>query len=348
MRAREIIVESASQNPLDGELVTNLAKTWIWRITPDLFEQMRINSQAAYRPIQPVPPGANHIWWLGFKKEPYAGSDDPVQYPHMADVINRWPYFLLVTVQNGDLVTLGGSPSMMTTVMFKKLAQVTQAQNAPDIPSHHVNNQVLYQGKVQPVADVLALFRQPDLHNKARVYAIPRDTLWAVGSPGESTWDVSHEWDTNWKIADDLRGVTLSLKVQGNKLVSANAAIPELITELAQRENWQIMISVPTDRPMAKKKTIKPNSVMHQMLAYINENPGASRTDWFVKHMNYAASGMPSWSSDKSWDGAAARLGWIRNDDGVGIKYNLSITPTGKLVLARLAAGRTVTYTAHM
>ena len=343
MRAREIIVESVSQNPLDGELVTKLAKSWIWRITPELFEQMRIKSQAAYKPIKQAPPGTRDIWWLGLKREPYAAIDDPVIYPHMADVEHRWTDFLLVTVKDGNLVTLGGNPSMMTTAMFKKLAQATQAQNAPDIPSHHVNNHVLYQGEVQSVADVFALFRQPDLQNKARVYAIPRNKLWAVGLPGESTWDASHEWDTMWKIADDLRGVTLSLRVQGNKLMSASGVIPALITELAQRENWQILISMPTDLPKAKKKTVKPDSVMHQMLVFINEHPGVNRADWFVKHMNYNPSGMPSWSSDKSWDGVAARLGWLKNDSSKAA-YALSITAKGKMVLAALNAGKSVQY----
>lgn len=348
MRATEILTEVAktSQTAPDGsKLIMKSGSVWLWEVPKSTYLAVYEKDKAdQFTPAKSVPAGANKIYYVSLQEltgyDMKAGAYTLSLTPDQA--VDQYPNrYMFFTTQGHDLVSLAGRDQFPPTIL-KKLAQITGAQHAPGLDARDFKDHVLHQGQVQPTKAMWSSYVQPPLTDGSQVWQIPKSLFWTLARP---KWANSKPWNTEWLINNSLVG-NIQLLAQDDHIVSVSypqnkaAKANQLIKELQNRENLTLGVDLP--EPVAQKpKTVKPQSVMHQMLTYVAENPGVSRSDWFIKHMGYHPSGMPGWTDSKAHDGVAASMGWIRNE-GTGSKYSLHITPVGKVVLARLNAGHPV------
>jgi hypothetical protein len=253
-----------------------------------------------------------------------------------------------MTAVGDELVNLSGRKEI-SPGMLKKLAKVTSTTHAPSMPSDEAKHHVLHGGAVTHKKDKKQEYALAPLSGGSQVYKVPKHLLWTVGIRFHD--ESNKDWDTRWSIESPIAG-GYAFVSKGDHITrlhypqnKAHAAIKE-IRELVKREGLTLGVDLP-DAPApaaGKPKVVKPASNMHKMLAYVAEHPGATRSDWYVKHLGNNPIGLVGWTDDKAQDGVAASMGWIRNK-ATGGKYSLSITPVGKLVLARLNAGHPVSHT---
>jgi hypothetical protein len=357
MRAKEILSEAAApiQTAPDGsKLIFTSGNSWLWQVPASTYD-VAYNKYKSdkWNPALPVPANAGIIYYVSDQiKERWDSSTKSIVKvaltPDQGIAENFDLYYRFVTVVGDELVNLAGRYKMLPA-MLKKLAKLTGATHAPTISSDDVKHHVLHVGQVTHKKIKKQEYELAPLSDGSKVYKVPKDLLWTVGM--QLYVDNIKDWDTRWEIDSPIAG-TYAFVSKGGHIVrlhypqnKAHAALKE-IRELVAREHLTLGVDLP-DAPaqaVGKPKVVKPGSVMHKMLAYIAEHPGANRSDWFVKHLGRDPQGMQGWTSDTAHDGVAASMGWIRNE-ATGGKYSLSITPVGKLVLARLNSGQPVKHT---
>lgn len=349
MRAREIVQEQTDS--LGSQLLAKVGGMWIWQVPTSFYNTFyEQNKDNRWNKALPLP--TNGIIYFVSKKtgQRYdSASHSYVPYPLTPDKAQATLSikFRLFTKQGDNLISLFGSADITPGVLIK-LAELTHAQNAPNLPADKVKQHVLVNGKVQTTDESYSAYMLAPLSNNAKVFKVPRSDLWKVG---RTDWQDDPSWDTTWYI-NSPDAEYYGLYGLGDTIIQYSAAAGKAwawvseIKELAQREGLQLKVTLPaaSTRPTSKR-IATPGSNMHKMLAYVSEHPGASRSDWFVDHLGLSKQGMQGWTSDKSPDGVAYQQGWIKNADSKGVAYSLSITAKGKLVLARLNAGKPVPYT---
>ena len=342
MKAAEFLLE---QKLDDGsKLLAIVGDYWIWQVpVASYMKAYAVRKNETYDPAVLPPSGSDVVWYVSeqqdYQKRPLlpSGMDDQHWKSYST-------FYLFLGKDGSTLVPLSGGRWIKPAVL-RKLAALTGTTQAPGLEADRAENHVLYQGKVQKIRDVAKQYTHSSLSDGSVVSAIPRNLLWTVGN----SWELPGKWDTMWRINHPTAG-GVWMKVDSNKLTEVGHMPPNKIfhlvrsiRELANREGWKIDVSLP-EPPETKKKVVKPGGVMHKMLAYLAENPGANRSDWFVKHLGNSPQGMPGWTDSKAHDGIAASMGWIENQ-GTGTGYSLHITMLGNLMLGRLNAGMPAPYT---
>lgn len=329
-----------------------MGRLWLWQVPKSTYLPVYEKDKAEkFNPALPVPPGDPTIYYVS-EQTTYAFSDDDRLVdtsftPNLAVKKNSHNYRFF-TVEGDELISLAGT-MYITPGILKKLAKLTGATHAPSVYAGDVKHHVLHKGEVIHTGLKMKDYALAPLSNGSQVYKIPKNLLWTIGILFHR--ESNEEWDTRWDIHSGIAG-TYTIVSKGDHVVrayypenKAHTAIKE-IKELAQREGLTLGVDLP-DVPatvVGKPRMVKPASNMHKMLTYIAGHPGANRSDWYVKHLGNQAQGMVGWTDDKAHDGVAAAMGWIKNE-GTGGSYSLSITPIGKLILARLNGGHTVAHT---
>ena len=353
MRAKEFLTEQTA--PDGSKLIAKLGNMWIWQVPESLYAPVYEKTKAdTFRPARPMPPGAGAVYYVSDQaKQRFDKTKNAYVWNDLTpdQAINEYDfYYRFLTSVGDELINLAGRKELSAGIL-KKLVKLTGAQHAPTIPSDEIKHHVLHGGAVTHTKLKRQEYALTPLSNGSQVYKVPKNLLWTVGIQIRPDDPREKDWDARWTIDSPIAG-TYAFVSKGDHIVrlhypqnKAHAAIKE-IRELVKREGLTLGVDLP-DAPapaVGKAKVVKPASVMHKMLAYIAEHPGANRSDWFVKHLGRDAQGMQGWTSDTAHDGVAASMGWIRNE-ATGGKYSLSITPVGKLVLARLNAGHPVSHT---
>lgn len=330
MRATEFLIERTLDD--GSQLMAAVGDWWIWQVPQGTYLQFyQKNKGRAWNRM--VPATASEPIFFVSHQQDWQGqellptSSDPSSYAYR-----------FVSTSGGDLRTLAGDAKLSAAVL-RKLAALTGAKNAPDIGTQ--NKSVLYQGKIQSLPQMREHFTKAPLSDGTTVMMVPKDLWWTVG------WSWHTDNDNIYQLINPLaREITLYTK--DGKITDAyyvqERAGPAVsaIRELANREG--LTIATELKEPPAKKKKkpmIKPGSIMHKMLRYVAQNPGCSRSDWFVKHLGLDPQGMQAFNSDKSPDGKAAALGWLENK-GTPSKYKLELTMMGHMILGMLDAGNPV------
>jgi hypothetical protein len=357
MRATEFLTEAKAsiQTAPDGsKLITQSGDMWLWQVPATTYDAVYQKKQAEkYHPAKPVPAGAGAIYYVS-QQVGYGYNDQnkfgEMELPPYKAVNTEYYNYRFVTKVGDELVNLSGSKSI-TPGILKRLVKLTGASHAPSIPSDEVKHHVLHGGEVTHKKIKQQEYALAPLSDSSMVYKVPKNLLWTVGIRIRPDDPRNEDWDTRWEIDSPIAG-SYAFVSKGDHITrlhypqnKAHAALKE-IRELVQREGLTLGVDLPDapPAPEGKPKVVKPGGVMHKMLAYIAEHPGANRSDWFVKHLGRDPQGMQGWTSDTAYDGVAASMGWIKNE-GSGNKYSLHITPVGKLVLARLNAGYAVPHT---
>ena len=352
MRATEFLTEHTASD--GSKLIAKMGSLWLWQVPERTYLPVYERDKAEkFNPALPVPPGAPIIYYVsdqvtymsvdngGYAKTPLTPDLAVKNYAH------NYRFF---TVEGDELISLAGTKEISPGIL-KKLVKLTGAQHAPTLSPDDVKHHVLHGGAVTHKKLKQQEYALSPLSNGSPVSKVPKNLLWTVGIRIRVDDPREQDWDTRWDIDSPIAG-TYAFVSKDNRIVrlhypqnKAHAAIKEL-RELVAREGLTLGVDLP-DAPapaVGKAKVVKPASNMHKMLAYIAEHPGATRSDWYVKHLGNSAQGMVGWTDDKAQDGGAASMGWIRNE-ATGGKYSLHITPVGKLVLARLNGGHPVTHT---
>jgi hypothetical protein len=353
MRATEFLTEQTA--PDGSKLIAKLGNMWIWQVPESLYAPVYDKTKSdKFNPGHPVPPGAGAIYYVSDQaKQRFDKTKNAYVWNDLTpdQAVNEYDfYYRFLTLVGDELINLAGRKDLSAGIL-KKLAKLTGAKHAPTIPSDEVKHHVLHGGAVTHKKLKQQEYALVPLSDGSQVYKVPKKLLWTVGIRIRVDDPRENEWDTRWQIDSPIAG-TYAFVSKGDHITrlhypqnKAHAAIKE-IRELVARESLTLGVDLP-DAPapaVGKAKVVKPASNMHKMLAYIAEHPGATRSDWYVKHLGNKPIGLVGWTDDKAQDGVAASMGWIRNE-ATGGKYSLHITPIGKLVLARLNGGHPVQHT---
>ena len=350
MRATEIIEQTSS----DSEMVAEAGTGWAWQISTSVYDAWaaKLKSQHTALPLT-LPPGTDKIFWIGpngqevgFKKlTPHSLGSLQHVYSHQT---------LMLALQGSTLIPMVGSFAPSAALM-KKLVKSQGVQTLVD-PHNAISWQVkytVYKGNVIKRSDLMQTLQVATLSDGSVVYEISPTMLAVLSLDDPRRWHKRYAtvtaplqtWDTLYQIRTSSVGIVRAA-VLNNHIIAVTFESPDksavnnrIIAELAELKNLSIDVDLPVPPETTKKKMVKPNSNFHKMLAYVKDNPGATRSDWYVKHLGNNPQGMPGWTSAASVDNQAATLGLIVNK-GSGLKYSLHITPRGSLALAMLNAGK--------
>jgi hypothetical protein len=346
MRFFDLLTEQTSND--ETKLIAKIGQQWIWTISKDTYNQIRNRwKEFAWKKFEDVPPDASSLWLVSDQtQKAYGFSDVSITPENLDEQIYHWKWIIFAK-QGLDLIHLAGLLNMSKSLLTK-LAKISGAENAPGLDLEQTQRHVLYRGQVKHAKEVMQNYALELLKDGSQVYKIPKHSLWTIGIRYRDS-EESPNWNTLYRIKHPLAG-TIDLWVQDNRVVlwsfpsSKLAQSVRAIQELTARDSLMLTKPLPVPDSTETTKNVKPGSVMHKMLAYIADHPGASRSDWFVKHLGRSPVGMVGWTDPKAHDGIAAGMGWIKNK-GSGSKYSLHITNIGRLVLARLNKGVAAPYT---
>lgn len=313
----------------------------LWEVTPDYYKSFNAKPvHEVYDKGMALPPGTTKVWFLAASRSEHLIPDNTLE---REDYWN-WSFY---AKQGSDLIRLLGNATPSAAVL-QKLAAVSGTLNSPNLGCDRRSPKlVLYNGVVRKTNDVFNDFELAPVGD-VKVWKIPRKLQWAVGKDFEYNFEEDFKWDARYVLETQVAGTIQAYTLQGSIVrLQYDSGKPSIVAPtiraLADRENLSIDVELP--EPISgKKRTIQPNSNMHKMLQYVSENPGSSRSDWYVKHLGLSAQGMPGWTSDKSPDGVAASMGWIENQGSAGT-YKLSVTMLGHMILGILDSGKPLSYT---
>lgn len=217
---------------------------------------------------------------------------------------------------------------------LQALADATHAQNGPGV----YGDFLLYKGKVYPKKEFLSSLPVVAQIHTGAVHEVPVDALWTLNRMNlkyqtsaqrvvvfpNTTQQRSDPWSTvsirDGKISD----------IQSQRKLDAATQV-KLSKELSQALGLQQKVSVKTH--------IVPESKLHRVLQAINDNPGVDRPDlyWTVLKVQQ----MPSYRSNADMASELVKLGLVVETKPTTQLY-YTISPIGKLVLARVKAGHAV------
>ena len=350
MRATEILEQAQASS----KLIASTKTAWAWQITPELYTAWagQLHRQQPGSSTT-VPPGTDRIFWLGpTTKWSHPGDFTP---DVLNDLKHVFSHETLMLAQQGTTLTVMVGSYDPPIALMKKLVSSQGVQTLAD-PLNLISWQIkytVYKGNVIKRTDLMQTLQVATLSDGSVVYEIDPALRSALSLTNPINWHKQYtnvtvpvsSWDTLYQIRTSLVGMVRAAVLDGHIIAvtfespQKSAVNRRIIEELAQLKNLTIDVELPQDPATAKKQFVKPNSNFHKMLAYVKDNPGATRSDWYVKHLGNDPQGMPSWTSAQSVDNRAATLGLIVNK-GSGLKYSLHITPRGSIALAMLNAGK--------
>jgi hypothetical protein len=245
-----------------------------------------------------------------------------------------------VFTKNNRIVSIPSNPQQTS------LQNLVDALSLGDSNTRHGSIWVVHNGQVTDIQQAAFLDPQPSLSDGTKIWRVPS---WALPSIGPI------HFEKTWKTADsaflallpNASGATLShtvlVGVRKGKLLGLGRGHNNSATE-AQLVDLSKLLASEMNIGGGKEKMIEPNSNFHKMLSYVAANPGGPRSGWFSRGLGLSLQGMPAIWSPKAQDGLASRLGLVtlREPSDPPSKYRITLTPSGRLVLARLNAGKSI------
>jgi hypothetical protein len=252
-----------------------------------------------------------------------------------------------VMQQGSDLSSVETTGTFVTKndgVALQALADATQVKNG----EHIWGDFVLYDGKVYLKDGFLSAMPQVAEISTGPVYEIPPDALWTLGKIylkykvsaqkvvvfRNTTADVSSPWSS----ASIRAGVVSDIQSQ-RKLDKVTEV--KLGKEVSQALGLTQKVTVNTH--------IIPESKLHNTLRAIHDNPGVTRWDLYWRVLNLKK--LPTYQSAEDSASELVKLGLATLTQSATPFYtqdsdkHYTITTIGKLVLARVNAGKPVAKT---
>ena len=239
--------------------------------------------------------------------------------------------------------------SIIGNVSGAALQNLVDAVGLTDSSGAHGSTRIVHNGRVEDLYQVA--FTDPDgtLSDGTKLWKLPSYVIPALGTiQFEKTWKTADSaflallpkstgTELNNTILVAIRKGNILGMARGNNAQATEPQLAHLASLLANEKGVGA----------SKDKFIKPNSNFHNMLKYVDANPGSPRTGYFVKGLGRSAQGLPAVYSPQSLDGLAARLGLLTLKDpgDKPTQYHLRLTSEGELMLDWLDAGRKINLT---
>jgi len=294
--------------------------------------------------LQQVPStGARYFILVPSQKYDYkTNSYSPVEATSWANL----PYYdvRIYALVNDELqeVTEGGH-STKSLGDFKKFIKFTGAQRSVWKPLSN-KKIVVRNGKIMTIKDALETLRIDTLDGMPVYKGTPQDVDILYD---QNPMDIQRKWDTLYLIHSPVLGAVF-INIKAGEIINRPWDPNKWATSLKLLRDFcsKYKIPLPKDLPVVSKsgkpRWVKPGSNFHKMLKYVSTHPGATRSDWYVKHLGNDPQGMQGWTSPTSPDGVAANAGLIQNNSTTPSKYSLEITTPGQMVLSVLDAGQKI------
>jgi hypothetical protein len=235
---------------------------------------------------------------------------------------------------NGDLGSVGTTGEFYTHMeadALQALVDVIHAKHGERVWGDFI----LYQGKVYHEHAFLATLPHVGEISTGAVHEVPPDALWCLRRLRlkyqlnadkvlvfrKTSSDVSEPW-----LAVSIRDGKMS-EIQSQHTLDKITQV-QLSKELAAALGMEQKVTVSTH--------IMPNSKLHRTLMAIQENPGIGRAHLYWTALKLKQ--LPAYLSKEDVAAELVKLGLVQ-EEGIGL---MSLTPIGKLVLARVNAGKPV------
>lgn len=244
-----------------------------------------------------------------------------------------------VQLHHTDLISVESTGTFYThkdAQALQSLADATPAKNGDDIWGDFI----LYQGKVHPEHEFLQTLPVVTQISTGAVHEVPSDAFWTLGKVylkhqisadrvlvfRSTSSDVSLPW-----CAVSIRDGKMSDIQSQGKLDKVTQV--KLSKELASALGMEQKVTVATH--------IIPESKTHLMLKAIQENPGVER--WKLYWDVLKLKKLPKYRSEQDVASELVSLKLVQEVHDPAQPYpELHITSIGKLVLARVNAGKSV------
>ena len=199
---------------------------------------------------------------------------------------------------------------------------------------------ILYNGQVYHKNNFIQHMPAVAQISTGAVYEIPKDALWALNRLN-IRYQLSADRVLVFKNTnDDTSETWSSVSIKSGKMSDIQSQQP-LDTRTQVKLNKELTQELGLQQKATVTSHIIPNSKLHKMLQAINDNPGVKRYQLYWDVLKLKQLPPYRFKSDLCWD--LVVMGLVEERYDPSEKYDsLYITPIGKLVLARVSAGNSV------
>ena len=248
----------------------------------------------------------------------------------------------IMTLKDQDL---SGGPYLITkqdAADLQALADATQAQNGPGV----YGDFLLYKGKVYPKKEFLSSLPVVAQIHTGAVHEVPSDALWTLNRMNLKYQTIAQRVvvfpNTTRQISDPWSSVSIRdgkiSDIQSTRKLDKITQV-KLGKEVAQALGLVQKVTVKTH--------LIPESKLHDVLRAVNDNPEIDRPKLYWRVLKLSK--MPKYMGADDSVIELVKLGLVsetHKDPSVyylsGAERTYSITPVGKLVLARVNSGKSV------
>jgi len=294
---------------------------------------------------------ANHNTWYKLNKASdyayYGAVHTGLPVPANLQTSEHEIYLLLSqdqTFASAVAVTSGHTLVMYRAKLWQSNKLLSELMQRIGVQDSHISELVdhrrlmVVNGEAMPTSKMFLQNQIAALSDGTPVYEMTpqaRDVL--------DVWNFQKNWPSADKIlyvcgADDSAAY---FAIKNNKIMGKGPAhnknkLLKIERELIKIPELQLTASMPVK--------VKPGSAFHKMLTYVASHPGANRSDVFKGGLGRSSAfGAGDINSTSSLDGTAIQAGLLTvYDPAVSNGYSYELTNIGKLVLARLNAGKPV------
>ena len=249
------------------------------------------------------------------------------------------PYNIHIGLQHGKLDSLQGNYSFDSQADGENLTALVKATNAQS-GQRVWGKFVIYKGNVYHQDEFPVAMPKVGEISTGAVYEIPPDLLWALNKLRLKYQVSAHRvvmfkntqknFGDSWSSASIRDGKISDIQSQ-RKLDKITQV--KLAKELASALGLAQKVTVNTH--------IIPESKLHDTLRAISDNPGKYRWDLYMGILRLRS--VPARGSKDDATTELVNLGLVHDDESEqSVHKGLTITPIGKLVLARVNAGKSV------
>jgi hypothetical protein len=235
-----------------------------------------------------------------------------------------------VVVENNRVVYTDTSGSLL-----KRLLDYLKPGDSGPSKDIHWNEIIIRNGEIRSSLELLKgkeLLRTPEMI----VYEVP---------PGQNDIIYAH-YRKRYSTADKLIFVKITpgghciFAIKNGEVVgkSSMKGISAHATDQIEKQ----LVAIPElGLEKSKSRLVRHNGAIHRTLSYIDQNPGTTRTDIYLKGLGRHTGTVPNINDTRSPDGLALASKLIREVTRDG-KQGFEITSAGKFVLAVLNSGKSV------
>jgi hypothetical protein len=256
--------------------------------------------------------------------QPVWGS--PGGYPNMS-----------LALHNGKLSSILSNSSFYNKSDQDNLTALVQATNAQS-GERVWGNFIIYKGHVYDQDEFPVAMPKVGEISTGAVYEIPSDVTWALNKLKLKYQVSAHRvvmFKTTAKNFGDSWGAA---SIRDGKISDIQTQRPlDKVTQL--KLGKEVAQALGLVQKVTVNTHIIPESKLHDTLRAISDHPGVDRPDLYWKVLKQQK--MPAYQTNADVASELVKLGLVHEDTSTSQRY-YTLTPIGKLVLARVNSGKSV------